>query len=167
MTVGRSLIRGLAASVVGVLVAMPAGVAQEEHDEHDEHVFVVGAITIDHPWARAAHAGEDTLVFFETHNEGEPDTLLSASVEIAGAVEIVGLTLTGDEIQMVPIGPIEIPAGEFELDPGGLALTLRGLTADLTEGTEFELTLMFEHAGETEIHVMVEAEGAMTHGHMH
>lgn len=164
MMTKRLLARGLTAAAIGILAATPTSLAQEDHDEH---VFTVGAITIDHPWAQAAGSGSDTLVFFETRNEGEPDTLLSASAEIAGAVEIVGLTLIGDEIQMVPIGPIEIPAGEFELDPGGLALALRGLTMELTEGAEFELTLVFELAGETEIHVSVEAEDAMIHGHAH
>ena len=157
--------QGLAVLAFGASLAATASLAQE--DEHDEHVFAAGAITIDHPWARAAAAGSDTLAFFETENEGGPDILLSASTTIAASVEIVGLALTGDTIDMVPVGPIEIPTGTFELDPGGLALALRGLTADLAEGTEFELTLVFAEAGEVTVHVAVETADAMTHGHAH
>ena len=133
----------------------------------DEHVFVFGALTIEHPWARAAVAGNDTLAFTEIINAGPPDRLLSAATPVAASVEIVGLAITGDRIETIPVGPIEIPAGEFELDPGGLGLALRDLVQPLVQGTEFEMTLTFEQAGEVTIHVLVEAANAMAHGHAH
>jgi len=156
---------GMAAMAAGaMLIAVSAG-AQEA--EHEDETFAIGGLTIADPWSRAAAAGGDTLVFFETINEGPADTLLSAATEFAEAVEIVGLTLAGAEIGTTVIGPVEIPAGEFEFDPGGLALALRGLTADLTEGMEIEVTLTFATLGELEIHVLVGAADGMLHPHGH
>lgn len=137
----------------------------QEHD--DEHMFTGGDITIEHPWVRAAAAGADTLMFFESENEGETDTLLSATADVAASIEIVGLSIVGDRVEMIPIGPIEIPAGTFEFDPGGLALALHGLSEALTVESEIEVTLIFANAGEIEIHVLVEPSDAMFHSHNH
>lgn len=135
--------------------------------EADEHVFVAGTLTIEHPWVRAAPAGSDTLAFVEIINAGPADTLLSISTAAATSAEIVGLTLEGGVIGMVPVGPVEIPTGAFSFDPGGLGFAFRGLAEALVEGTEIELTLIFAIAGEVAIHVLVEAAGAMAHGHAH
>lgn len=135
--------------------------------EADEHVFVAGALTIEHPWVRAAQAGADTLAFAEFINTGPADTLLSVTTSVAASAEIVGLTLDGGVIGMVAIGAIEIPTGAFSFDPGGLAVALHGLTEALVEGAEIELTLTFAIAGEVTIHVLVEAADAVAHGHAH
>lgn len=142
-----------------------ASAAQEDDDE--EHIFALGDLIVEHPWVRAASAGDDTLMFFETENEGPVRTLVSAYSEDAGSVEIVGLMLNGDRIDMVPVGPIEIPEGTFEFDPGGLGLAVHDLTETLTVGAELHVTLVFEDGAELELHVLVEAADAMFHSHNH
>jgi copper(I)-binding protein len=143
-------------------LAMGAAVAQEHADEHE---VSVGDITIVHPWARAAAAGADTLVFFEIENTGAPDKLTGAATEVAGSVEIVGATMTGGESGWQLVGPVDVSAGDFDFDPNGLGLQLKGLTQELAQGGEFELALTFEHAGEVHVHVEVERADATQHSH--
>lgn len=51
---------------------------------------------------------------------------------------------------------IELPAGEtIRLEPGGLHIMLIGLDDDLVPGEEFDITLVFEQAGEQTITVEV------------
>jgi copper(I)-binding protein len=148
------------------LITFSAG-AQEAAEEHEDEVFTIGGLTVADPWTRAATAGAETLVFFETMNEGPADTLTGATTAAAASVEIVGLTLAGAVIGTTVIGQIEIPVGEFELDPGGLALALRGLTTNLEEGAEIEITLTFAALGELPIHVLVGPADGMLHPHGH
>lgn len=161
----RSIRSGLVTMMAMVSLA---GIASAQDDPaEDEHVVVFGDLTIEHAWARAASAGSDTLVFLEIENDGAPDTLLAASTSMAAEVTIVGLAIDGDVVTTLPVGPVAIPTGVFEMDPGGLALSLGGLTGDLVEGQEFELTLRLEQAGAVDIHVLVEAASAMAHSHAH
>lgn len=135
--------------------------------EADEHVFVAGALTIEHPWVRAAQAGTDTLAFVEIINTGPADTLLAVATSAAASAEIVGLTPEGGVIGMVVVGPVEIPTGAFSFDPGGLGIALHAVMDALVEGAEIELTLTFAIAGEVTIHVVVEPATAMEYGHAH
>lgn len=159
-------IRSMLTTTAALVALAGAALAQDDHAE-DEHVVVFGDLVIEHAWARAAPAGADTLVFLEIENEGAPDVLAGATTDAARDVTIVGLVIAGDVITTVPVGPVEVPTGVFEMDPGGLALSLAGLTANLVVGEEFALTLTFENAGTVEIHVLVEPAGAMTHSHAH
>lgn len=133
-------------------------------EDHD-HEVSVGAITVVHPWARAAKAGGDTLVFMEILNSGAADTLESASTPVAGEVSIVGATLSDGESAYQNVGAIDIAPGDFDLDPSGLGLLLSGLTQDLAQGGDFELTLHFASQGDVTMHVEVEAADAKQHSH--
>jgi copper(I)-binding protein len=141
---------------LSVIAALPPVARAEE-----ENFFTIGAITVGLPWARAANAGADTLAFFKVDNAGAPDTLLSASTEVAGSIEIVGLVNRGGKIGTTVIGPIELPAGRMLFDPGGLGLALHDLTRDLVMGEDFDLTLTFQNAGPLTIPVGIEAPRAM------
>jgi copper(I)-binding protein len=63
------------------------------------------------------------------------------------------------------IGPIEIPTGDFVLDPGGVAIELVGLKTALAAGDEIELELHLKTAGELHLHADVEATDATQHSH--
>ncbi len=121
-----------------VILAAPVGA--EEH----EHVATAGDIRIVHAWARAAAAGGDTLVFMEIQNKGMADSLLSAETGKAAGAEAVGITMKDGASATTPLGPVDIGMGETVLDPGGMAIALRGLTGDLAKGEDFELQLRFE-----------------------
>lgn len=153
--------------VLTLLLAAPlvsTGRAEDDH-AHEHHVFEAGGIEIIHPWARAAAQGGDSLVFFELHVEGAPDRLIGARADRASEAHIVGLTIGADGAAHQRVGAIDIPAGMFSFDPGGLALELHGLTRPLEKGEHFDLVLEFAAAGPIEIEVAVEAEGAVQHSH--
>lgn len=131
----------------------------------DDHATSAGALRIVHAWTRASDAGTDSLVFMEIENEGDEDRLTGAVSANASGVTIVGLTIVGGEVSTAPVGPIVVPRGALELDPGGLALELRDLREPLAVGGKLELTLMFERAGKVVLHVDVEAADASRHSH--
>lgn len=137
----------------------------EDHHDHERHVFEAGRIEVIHPWARAAAQGSESLVFFELHVEGEPDRLVGAWTEVAEEVHIVGLTVGAEGAGHQEVGEIDIPAGAFSFDPGGLALELHDLTVTLEQGSHFDLVLEFAETGPVEIEVAVEAAGATQHSH--
>jgi len=157
------MLRVLAPVLLSV-VLVAAAQAAEEHD-HETHVFAAGGIEIVHPWARAAAQSDDGLVFFELHVEGAPDRLVGAHTEIARNVQIVGLAVGPDGAGHREVGEIEIPAGVFSFDPGGLALELHDLDVSLEPGSHFDLVLDFARTGPIEIEVAVEAAGATQHSH--
>ena len=145
------LLGGLSAAAV----TAPAAWAQENHD------FTVGNMTVSIPWARAARAGGETLAFFKLNNAGASEMLVSASTQVARSVEIVGLVNREGKIGTQVIGPIELPPGKMQFDPGGLGLALHSLTRDLVMGGEFDLTLTFQKSGPLTVTVGVEAPNAM------
>ena len=68
----------------------------------------------------------------------------------------------GGIMRMRQVEAIDVPAGgEAKLEPGGLHLMLIKLTDQLVEGSEIEVTLMFENAGEVTISLPVKGPGAM------
>lgn len=138
-----------------------------------EHVFEANGVTIEHPWARATAAGGDALVFMEitqdgydeATDKGVDDTLMGGSSEIAAEVTIVGIVNMEGQIGTQSVGPVEIPVGYFDLDPGGLALELKGLTRELKQGDHFDMVVNFDKAGPIEIEVEVQAADAKQHAH--
>lgn len=151
------------------LALVPTGLFAQGHDEHAHddhgHEAAAGAITVSHPWARAAASGEDTLVFMEFVNSGEADTLESVSSDLAAEAGIVGVSFSAGDMQTIPFEQFEIPAGEFDFDPAGVAILLTGLNQDLAQGDVFELELDFHHAGSLHVDVEVEAANATEHSH--
>jgi len=153
----------LAIALAGILAA--SGVAAQDHDEHEHHSAEAGAIAVTHPWARAASAGGETLVFMEIENDGESDVLEAVHTDLADSASIVGISFAGGSQSLQPFETFEIPRGEFDFDPAGIAILLEGLTAPLAEGDEFELELVFRSAGELHLHVEVESATATQHSH--
>jgi periplasmic copper chaperone A len=153
------LVRAMILAVAASAVLAPPLVAAEH-----QHVATKGNIRILHAWTRAASAGSDTLVFMDIENRGA-DRLLAAETEKAGRAEIVGITMQDGNSGATPLGPVDIATGETTLDPGGMAIALRGLTGDLVKGEDFGLTLQFEKTGAVELGVEIEASDAMQHSH--
>ena len=133
------------------------------------HEFKLGAIQIGHPFARATAAGQTTGGgFLKLSNTGTADTLLSASSPVAARVELHSMRMDGDVMQMRQVDTIALPAGKtIELKPGGWHLMFVGLKAPLKAGAKFPLTLKFEHAGEIEVMVNVDALAPTATGATH
>jgi periplasmic copper chaperone A len=127
------------------------------------HGFKLGAIEIDHPYARATVAGQPTGGgYLKLANGGRSDDrLVSASAAVSASVELHSMAMEGDVMQMRQVDGVVLPAGKaVELKPGALHIMFVGLKAPLKAGSKFPMKLKFEKAGEVEVTVHVEAPGA-------
>jgi len=107
-------------------------------------------------WARPGLSGGNSSVYFVIDNSmAEEDVLLSASSDVAQAVELHMSMMDGDAMQMKMQHNVPIPAGKTEFKPGGLHVMLIGLKDDLKPGDTFAVTLSFETAGEQVLSVLV------------
>lgn len=92
-----------------------------------------------------------------TNRGAEADRLVGGSTAVADVVEIHEIVEAGGVMEMRPLGEgLEIGADStVTLEPGGYHVMLIGLTQDLTAGESYELTLVFEHAGEVVVTVAI------------
>jgi copper(I)-binding protein len=148
-----------------LILAAPALLPAAPVRAHHDTVF--GAITIGHPWTRAAGANANGAAYMTLRNAGPvPDRLLAASTPVARTVELHTHIREGEVMRMRPVDDIPLPPGEtVRLRPGGLHVMLIGLTEPLRQGTMVPLTLRFERAGETTVQLEVQAAGARGHHH--
>ena len=130
----------------------------------------IGAISIDHPWARATPgAVKNSAAFMSFDNKGAADKLISVTGEIAKEIQIHSMITEAGVMKMREIKSLDIPAnGKAELKPGGFHIMLIGIPDGLKEGTKFPLKLKFEKAGEVTVQVTAEKPGAHNHAeHKH
>ncbi len=132
------------------------------------HAYQVGAIKIDHPYARSTASGQPTGGGYMTLvNAGVGDRLVSASADVATSVELHEMKMEGDVMKMRQVDGIELGGGKtVELKPGGYHVMFVGLKAPLKEGASFPMKLKFEKAGEVTVEVKIEAPGTV-HGAKH
>lgn len=108
-------------------------------------------------WSRPALANGNGAVFFVIENNtSQPDTLLSASSDVADAVELHMTKMEDGNMQMMPQSEVPIPSGETKFEPGGLHVMLIGLKQDVKPGDTFTVTLDFVEAGEISLEVTVQ-----------
>lgn len=130
----------------------------------------IGAITIDHPWARATPgAVKNSAAFMTFNNKGPADKLISVTGGVAKEIQIHSMITEAGVMKMREVAALEIPAnGKAELKPGGFHIMLMGIADGLKEGTKFPLKLKFEKAGEITVQVTAEKPGAHDHSeHKH
>ena len=125
----------------------------------------IGAITIDHAWARATPgAVKNSAAFMTFDNKGAADKLISVTGTIAKEIQIHSMITEAGVMKMREITALDIPAnGKAELKPGGFHVMLIGIPDGLKEGTKFPLKLKFERAGEVTVQVTAEKPGAHDH----
>jgi copper(I)-binding protein len=114
-----------------------------------------GELQVNDIWARPGLAGGNGGVFFVIDNPGAADLLLSASSDVADAVELHKTVMQGDNMQMIQQMNVPVPTGETVFKPGDLHVMLIGLKNDLKAGDTFSVTLNFQTAGERTLTVMV------------
>lgn len=132
--------------------------------------YKVGALEIDHPWARATPKGAKTAAgYMVIKNTGTtPDRLVGGSLAVAGSVEVHQMTMQGGVMKMRPVaGGLEIKPGEtLELKPESYHVMFMDLKAPLMKGQPVKGTLSFEKAGSVDVEYAVEAIGAKGAGRM-
>jgi periplasmic copper chaperone A len=132
------------------------------------HDYKLGALEIDHPWARATPPTAPTGGgYLSIKNTGTaPDRLMSVSSPAAQTVQVHEMKMDGNVMRMRELeGGLEIKPGEtVTLAPGGMHLMMMGLKGPLKQGEKVPLTLMFEKAGKIDVELAVVAMGA-TPGH--
>ena len=106
-------------------------------------------------WARPGLAGGNSAIFFMIENPGAADLLLSASSDVADAVELHKTIMQDGTMQMVHQMNVPVPTGETAFKPGDLHVMLIDLKSDLRAGDTFTVTLNFEKAGERTLTVTV------------
>ena len=117
---------------------------------------IVGAasdtITFSDMQLRATMAGmPSSAAYLKITNNGvSDDRLIAAKSAIAKRVEIHSMELDQGVMRMRAVdGGLVIAAGDsVTLAPGGLHIMLMGLTTDLAPGTQHEIILVFERAGD-------------------
>jgi periplasmic copper chaperone A len=127
-------------------------------------------VEVHEPYAIASHAGAQSgAAFMVIHNHGGPDDrLLSVRSDVAARTELHTHIMADDgAMQMVHVTegfPLPTDA-EILMDRGGAHVMFLGLTQPFEDGLTFDLTLVFEVAGEVTIPVTVDldrlGEGAM------
>ncbi len=137
------------------------------------HDFRTGDLVIDHPYATPSLPGtkNGAAYFRSIRNTGTaPDRLVSARTDVAARVELHTMRTDGDVMRMREVPAIELPVGqEVQLRHGqGHHLMLIDLKQPLVVGDRFDLTLVFEKAGEKTVKVWVQqprSSGKEQHQH--
>lgn len=106
-------------------------------------------------WARPGLADGNSAIFFTIDNPGANDVLLSASSDVANAVELHKTSMQDGVMKMEHQMSVSVPGGETGFKPGGLHVMLIGLKNDLKAGDTFNVTLVFQSAGEQTLMVTV------------
>lgn len=123
---------------------------------------LAGNIQIEHTYARVSSPiAKSGAAFMHIMNMGqEEDTLIAVRTSIAGKPELHTHIMEDGVAKMRQVeGGFVIPAGGVTvLERGGLHIMLMGLTKSLTNGETITLTLIFEHAGEITIDIVIDNE---------
>lgn len=116
------------------------------------------SLTVSDASARPGRMDGNSAVFFEINNQtGEDDSLLSASSDIAQAVEIHKTTDADGKMTMERQDFVPVPSGQQVIfKTGDLHVMLIGLNKDLLPGDTFSVTLTFKNAGEIVFDVSVQ-----------
>jgi copper(I)-binding protein len=127
------------------------------------HSHGKNGIEVREAWSRATPPGAKVGVgYMEIRNNGaQPDRLIAASTPAAKTVEMHVTQREGDVMRMRQVKDFEIPARErITLRPGGSHLMLVDVVRPLKKGERFTMRLRFERAGEMEVELEVQEQGA-------
>lgn len=128
-------------------------------------------IMVKDPYVRSSTPSSPTgAAFMVLMNTGEEDDrLVAAASDVAGRVELH--THTQDANGVMRMSEIEggivlSAGGKAVLERGGMHVMFMGLSAPLEQGSEIDLTLIFEKAGEVALKVPVDHERRPDHGNL-
>lgn len=138
-----------------LLATLTIGVACGDDDDGDDDASGHShEITARGLWARqtAGVEGESGAIYGTVENtQHEDDTLLEVRVPstVGRAATLHATVQEGGTMSMVEQTDFVLASEALlELAPGGMHVMVMGLAERLVEGDEFEVTFVFEHAGE-------------------
>lgn len=117
-----------------------------------------GELAVENIRARSAASGQNGAVYFVIDNKTrQDDILLEVRGGIAEAVEIHLSEMDENSVMsMARQESVSVPArNTVEFKPGGLHIMLIGIKNELQAGDTFEVTLVFQNAGEVDLTVPV------------
>ncbi len=156
-----------------LVLAMALALAASGAPAHD---YKAGAITIDHPWARATpHGASVGAGYLTLTNAGTtPDRLIGATAAAADHVELHEMKMVDGVMRMRPVkdGIALAPGQTVEFKSGAFHLMMIDLKQPMQEGQRVKGTLTFEKAGTVDVEFAVEgiggpARAAPAMDHMH
>lgn len=129
------------------------GTAEVTPDMTAQPVAESNGIAIREPWARQGTNGDNSAAYLAISNASSSDTLLSATGDVATAVELHNVVNDNGMMKMIPAeGGIPVAANGMQLlKPGSFHIMLIGLRKDLKSGDSFPLTLTFANAGPVDV----------------
>jgi hypothetical protein len=145
-------------TVLACAVAVVAANASFAHD------YKLGALQIEHPWARATPKGASVGGgYMKITNTGtSPDRLIGGSSPIAGRFEVHEMSMDNGVMRMRPLKDgLEIKPGQtIELKPGSFHIMFVDIKQPIKEGERVKSTLVFEKAGTIEVEYAAVGVGA-------
>ena len=152
-----------------VLSTTALSALSHEHG-HADHQQAAESLTVSGAWSRAMPPSVPTgAAYFTLNNSGnQQDRLIGAQTPRAGKTELHTHVHQGDMMRMEQIESVEIPAGgQAEFKPGGNHVMMFELKEPLAAGDTFPLTLIFEHAGEVVVDVVIQEDAPQAAGDAH
>ncbi|MCE7798059.1 copper chaperone PCu(A)C [Sphingobium sufflavum] len=132
------------------------------------HDYTVGAIALDHPWARETAPGQKAGGgFVSIHNSGKTsDRLISGSTPVAAEVQVHSVNMDGGIMRMrrMTDGLSIAPGETVVLKPGSFHVMFVGLKQPLKAGTTIPVTLRFQKAGAIRVQFAVQSLIGGDHG---
>lgn len=128
-------------------------------------------IMVKDPYARSSTPSSPTGAAFMTlmNHGGSDDRLVAASSDVAKRVELhTHIEDANGVMKMTEVKEgIAVPTGAMaHLKRGGYHVMFMGLNAPLEQGSEIEVTLTFENAGDMLVKIPVDHDRKPVHGGM-
>ena len=126
-------------------------------DDISKDIFVSNA------WVQAMPPVQTTTAAYMliTNNSSKEAVLVSASSDIAGAIEIHQMSDTNGMMNMAMVGQIHIPArSKVTLSPGGFHIMLINLKKSLNKGDLVPITLHFQDGSVIVVNAEVKSDQA-------
>ena len=139
------------AGAAAMLVAGTAGCSSRNH-AGGSGVVVAGAYV-----QQPASTGKATVAYLDIRNNGEADSLVSATTSVGGTVLLRGPVAKGETpIVMHTVTAIPLPANATtQLIPNSYHLLISGAGV-MHDGKDIKLTLKFAHAAPITIYALVQ-----------
>jgi len=146
-------IKGLICSLVLTMSAFL--IANTHADDLSKYIFVSDAWVQAMPPSQTSSAAYMTI----TNNSSKEAVLISASSDIAGAVEIHQMSEMSGMMNMAMVSNIRIPAlGKVALKPGGFHIMLINLKKPVNKGEIVPITLHFQDGSSIMVNADVRAQ---------